>query len=88
MNDVNQAAATGSRTGDAPRVMSHEQMREHLDHQRASVLAAGTRYEMFVRHDGVWWISDHEGFIEMPDPTHNRRLDRWQLRLTPTTGTA
>jgi hypothetical protein len=79
-------ASAGTATGHGqparPRSVGHHEMREHLQHQRATTLSSHERHRMFVRYDNTWWIADPDGYIEITDPSHNAKLDRWQRRLT------
>ena len=66
----------------APRTITREHMHQHLDNGRATILSTQPRYRMFVRYDNTWWIANADGFCEIVNDDHNRKLDTWRRRLT------
>jgi hypothetical protein len=66
----------------APRTISHTQMTELLQQGHAHMLAPSQRYRIFVRYANTWWIDSRDGYCEITDEDHNRKLDRWRRRLT------
>ena len=65
-----------------PRTLDREAMRRHEQQGEATPLSGRHRDQVFVKYDGKWWISGPDGFVEIIDVEQNRKLDRWQTRLT------
>jgi hypothetical protein len=75
---------TTAHTGDTaprrtPRTFSHAEIRERTGDAFATLPAL--RNHTLIRYDDVWWVADHDGYIEITDTEHNTRLDLWHERL-------
>ncbi len=71
---------SGDASAGTPRFLRHDQMQD-IESSTAQSLPS-LRERGFVRHDGSWWVRDHDGYHEITNSAQNAKLDRWHVRLT------